>query len=325
MDQPRRLLLIINPISGTHDKDDIYKTVSSQLDSEKYQLAVHWTEGPGDATMKAREAAESGFYGVLVAGGDGTVNEVAIGIRGTDTAMGIIPCGSGNGMARHIGINTDVKAAIDVINEGHVASVDYGSVNDRLFLCTCGVGFDAAVSERFAREARRGRLSYIKSTLMEFMAYHPQEYQISFPDGTVITEKAFLVAICNASQYGNNAYIAPHASIRDGMLDITIVHSGSPLTTALVGVDLLTGFIDHNMLIDTFRAPALTITRHSAGPIHADGEPLDGDATLNVMCHHGGLRMFTPAREPKFMPLITPMQSFFNDLNADIRNILKGK
>lgn len=325
MTEPKRLLLIINPISGTHDKHELDHAVRAYLSQYGYVVDTFWTTGPGTATYKAREASDRGYYGVIVAGGDGTLNEVACGLRGSQTTMGIIPCGSGNGLARHLGMGIDFRTALGVIAEGYIADVDYGSVNDRPFLCTCGVGFDAAVSERFAAAPRRGRLSYIKSTLQEFVKYKPDEYVISLPGGQVITEKAFLVAVCNASQYGNNAYIAPGASIRDGMLDVTIVHSGSPLSTAIVGVDLLTGFISHNMLIDTLRTPALSITRSEPGPIHADGDPVEAPALLEIKCHAGALRLFAPPRELQFKPIITPMQSLLSDVSNDLRNLLKRK
>lgn len=325
MEQPdRQLLLIINPISGTHSKADLDHYVTDRLTDAGYRVETSWTSGPGDASAMARRAADKGYYGVVVAGGDGTVNEAACGLRDTDTALGIIPCGSGNGLARHIGLGADFEAGIRVISQNRIVNADYGSVNDRTFLCTCGVGFDAAVTERFARQPRRGKLSYIKSTLQEFIEYHPQEYRISLSDGTEITDRAFLVAVCNVSQYGNNAYIAPHASIRDGLLDVTIIHSGSPLTTALVGVDLLTGFIDKNMLIDTFRTNALTIRRSEDGPIQIDGEPADLEGPLNVVCHSGGLRLFAPEREKEFKPIITPVQSLISDINSDLKNIIKN-
>ena len=124
---------------------------------------------------------------------------------------------------------------------------------DRHFSAPSGVGFDAAVSAKFDKAGRRGRLTYLRNTFLEYMSYHPETYTIRAA-GKVMTDKAFLVAVCNASQYGNNAYIAPHASMTDGLLDVTVIHYGSPLTTALVGVDLLTGFIERNMLIHTFQS-----------------------------------------------------------------------
>lgn len=318
----KRLRLIINPISGTHSKDELALTVVSTLEPAGFIVETVTTECRGDATRLAGEAAtRPDIYGVLVAGGDGTVNEVARALMGSDTAMGIIPCGSGNGLARHLGLSMDVAASLQVVIADNVTAIDCGMVNDKPFFCTFGVGFDAAVSERFSREPKRGRISYIKSAIREFINFSPEEYVISLPDGKVLTENAFLVAVCNASQYGNNAYIAPHASIVDGLFDVTIIHSGSPLTTALVGIDLLTGFIDHNMLIDRFRAPALTIRRKAVGPMHIDGEPMRSPLEMNLTCMPGRLRVFKPEKDQVFKPILTPMQAFFSDLAVDLKHI----
>lgn len=319
--EPKRLYLIINPKAGTHKKGDIERLARAELEPLGYDLTVYRTIGPGDATVRAREAITAGYYGVLVAGGDGTINEVASGLKGSDVPMGILPCGSGNGLARHLGLKMNVEGGLDVVREDNIISVDYGMVNNLPFFCTFGVGFDAAVSERFAQQPRRGRISYIKSTLHEFLTYAPEEYTISLPDGTILTEKAFLLAVCNASQYGNNAYIAPNASITDGLFDITIVHSGSPITTALVGLDLMTGFIDRNLLIDRFRAKALTITRKNPGPMHIDGEPMVSPCKMEITCHHSELRLFAPTKEKTFMPILTPVQSFLSDLTVDLKHL----
>lgn len=321
----KRLRLIINPISGTRDKDDVVAVANAILQPAGFEVEPVWTQGRGDATRFATEAVAHGFYGVLVAGGDGTINEVARGLKGSNVAMGIIPCGSGNGLARHLGLKMEVEASLDVVKEDNVIAVDYGTVNEMPFFCTFGVGFDAAVSERFAREPRRGRVSYIRSAVREFLNFAPEDYTISLPDGTVLTEKAFLVAVCNASQYGNNAYIAPNASITDGLFDVTIVHSGSPLTTALVGLDLMTGFIDHNMLIDRFRANALSIKRNAPGPMHIDGEPMVSPSEMSIKCHHGELRMFSPTKEKAFTPLLTPVQSFLSDMTLDLKHLIFKK
>ena len=141
----------------------------------------------------------------------------------------------------------DISLALDIIMNDNIVASDYGTVNGLPFFCTFGMGFDAAVSHRFARQSRRGLLSYVKSAISEYVQFRPQTYALS-ANGKVLTEKAFLVAVCNASQWGNNAYIAPHASITDGLLDITIVHSGSPIDAAVMGMDIFTGFINKNTM-----------------------------------------------------------------------------
>ena len=266
----KQALLIINPVSGTSRKEGLEERVAERLGREGIAVTTRRTASADDATTFAREAVDKGFDMVLAAGGDGTVNETANALCGTGVAFGIIPCGSGNGLARHLNIPVDVRAALEIIAEGRTEVCDHGDVNGRNFFCTFGVGFDAAVSHKFAESKRRGKLTYLSNTFREYITYRPDEYVIS-ANGEVITERAFVVAVCNASQYGNNAYIAPQASITDGLLDVTIIHYGNLLSTALVGLDLMNGSIERNMLIHAFRASSLTIERKNPGPAHLDG------------------------------------------------------
>lgn len=320
----RRLLLIINPISGLGSKETFEPLVRKTLEPIGYEVKTVYTCARGDATRLARQAVKEGYYGVLAAGGDGTVNETARALCHTDTILGIIPCGSGNGLARHLGIPIDPASAVRIIAEGHVTESDFGAVNGRPFFCTFGVGFDAAVSSNFARQHRRGPLTYIRSTIAEYIKFHPQVYTVS-ANGHVLTEKAFLIAVCNASQYGNNAYIAPCASITDGELDITIIHAGNPLDTAMVGMDLFTGYINQNTLIHSFRAPAAVIYRQQTGPAHLDGEPLTIDDTMEIKCHPAGLRIFTPEQEVVFRPLITPIENAARDIACSVTRLFNRK
>lgn len=316
MDSPR-YLLIINPISGTGNKRGLAEFVEHQLANAGISLDVAYTAGHGDATKFTHEAVDKGYAAVLAAGGDGTVNETAKALCGTHTALGIIPSGSGNGLARHLGIPIDPAAAIKIILRNNIVDCDYGTANGHPFFCTFGVGFDAAVSDKFAKQKRRGKLSYIRSAISEYVSYNPQIYTIS-ANGQILTQKAFIVACCNASQYGNNAYIAPTASITDGLLDITIVHAGTPLDTAMVGVDLFTGYINRNTMIHTFRTPAAVIYRTGEGPAHLDGEPVSMDDIMDVKCHHNAIRIFTSPDRGHFRPLITPIQSAFSDIGTAI-------
>lgn len=315
-----RYLLIINPISGTGNKRGLAEFVQRQLASAGITLDVVYTTGHGDATKFTLDAVDKGYAAVIAAGGDGTVNETARALCGKRTALGIIPSGSGNGLARHLGIPIDPRSAINIILKDNIVDCDYGTANGEPFFCTFGVGFDAAVSDKFAKQKRRGKLSYIRSAISEYVSYNPQVYTIS-ANGQILTQKAFIVACCNASQYGNNAYIAPTASITDGLLDITIVHAGTPLDTAMVGVDLFTGYINRNTMIHTFRTPSAIIYRTGKGPAHLDGEPVSMEEIMTVKCHHNALRIFTPAGRSRFRPIITPIQSALNDLGSTIGRI----
>lgn len=314
--------LIINPISGTANKDGLDRYVIDTLEPKGWEIETTFTQAHGDATRLAAEAVEKRYDAVFAAGGDGTVNESAAALCGSETALGIIPCGSGNGLARHLAIPIDIREGVKVIGDEEPRSIDYATVNDKKFFCTFGVGFDAAVSAAFAGKKRRGKLTYLQSTFETYAKYEPELYTIS-ANGQRITEKAFLVAVCNASQYGNNAYIAPSATIDDGLLDVTIIHAGNPLSTALVGVDMLTGMLERNVLIHTFRAPSITIGRTRPGAVHLDGEPMDLTNTLNIVCHHKQLRVFAPSMLPEFKPIITPASAMFADLKIAINKLFQ--
>ena len=316
--------LIINPISGTRSKAGLDDQVKEMLAPLGWSVEVVYTQCHGDATRLASDAVGLGYDAVFAAGGDGTINETAAALCGSRTVLGIIPCGSGNGLARHLGIPIDIKEGIKVILENHPMPIDFATVNDRKFFCTFGVGFDAAVSAAFARKKTRGKFTYLQSTFETYANYEPEYYTIS-ANGKMLTKKAFLVAVCNASQYGNNAYIAPTASITDGLLDITIIHAGTPFDTALVGMDLFTGYINSNTMIHTFRAPSAVIYRQSEGPAHLDGEPVTIDDTMAIKCHANALPIFTPSREIEFRPIITPIENALKDLASSFNRLIARK
>lgn len=312
--------LVINPISGTRSKEGLDQYVASRLSPLGWEIETVYTRCHGDATRLGLEAVDRGYDAVFAAGGDGTVNETAAALCGSQTALGIIPCGSGNGLARHLGIPIDVKEGVKVLEQEKAHAIDYATVGERKFFCTFGVGFDAAVSEAFAKKKTRGKLTYFQSTFQTYARFQPELYTIS-ANGKTLTERAFLVAVCNASQYGNNAYIAPHASIDDGLLDVTIIHAGNTLSTALVGFDMLTGMIEKNVLIETFRTPSLTIFRSADGPAHLDGEPIQLGTTLDIDCHHAQLNVISAPGEPRITPFITPATAMFNDFKLAVGNL----
>ena len=228
MADKKRIVFIVNPVSGTSGKNFVLRLIEDYLDKSQYDYEVMKTEYVGHATELAKQASVHGTDIVCAIGGDGTVNEVAAGLIHTQTALAIIPSGSGNGLARHLRIPTDPLSAIKIINRGLTLPMDYGVVNKRPFFCTCGVGFDAFISQRFAESGKRGPVSYIENVLNSSLNYHPETYDLDIvnnSDGEEVHQiyKAFLISFANASQYGNNAYIAPSASVRDGLLDVTII------------------------------------------------------------------------------------------------------
>ena len=223
----KSVTFIVNPLSGTHKKGEIPDIISQALDKTKFDYKVLFTEYAGHAAELTRNAVK-GYTDIVVAvGGDGTVNEVARSLVHTSTALGIIPCGSGNGLARHLCIPMDIRKAIAIINQCKIDLLDYGVINDLPFFCTCGMGFDAFISLKFAGAGKRGPITYVENVLKEGLKYQPETYIVQDETGTK-QYKAFLIACANASQYGNNAFIAPQASMTDGLMDVIIME---PFTT----------------------------------------------------------------------------------------------
>jgi YegS/Rv2252/BmrU family lipid kinase len=279
---------VVNPISGTQSKKAILKWIDERMDRSIYDYSIVKTEYAGHATQIAASAAQDKVDVVVAIGGDGTINEIARSLVHTDTALGIIPCGSGNGLARHLRIPMEPKAAIDVINQGNRLCIDYGKINNIPFFCTCGVGFDAFVSLKFADSGKRGLLTYLENTLHESLTYQPETYEIENEEGTV-KYKAWMIACGNASQYGNNAYIAPHASLTDGLMDVTIMEPFTVLDVPSLSFQLFNKTIDQNSRVKTMRAKKIKIHRTQDGVMHFDGDPLMAGKELEVEIIPSGL------------------------------------
>ncbi len=322
MQSRQKLMAVINPISGAVDKDSVPGIIERSIDHTLFDVDVRFTQYASHATKLAQEAIDKGYYGVIAIGGDGTINETATALRDTSTALGIVPCGSGNGLARHLNIPMNIEKALSIINLRHIEDLDYCTVNDRPFFCTCGVGFDALVSEKFAQAGRRGPMTYLQKALSEYLKYRSEVYVIETADKT-ITEKAFIIACGNASQYGNNAYIAPKASMNDGLIDVTVILPFTPIDTAIMGLLLFTKHLDQDTNIHSFRTSELTIRRPRPEMMHIDGEPIMMDADLHIRCHKGGIKIFLPeeeteARKNILSPIEDGFWAFVNAIRSEL-------
>lgn len=317
MTQKKKIVFIANPISGTQDKKQILQCAEQTVDRERYLPSFRMTEHAGHAVELAAEAVAEGADIVVAIGGDGTINEVARSVRHTRAALGILPCGSGNGLARHLQIPMETKGAMEVLNEGATESVDYGTINDMPFFCTCGVGFDAFVSLKFAAAGRRGPLTYLENTLHECLSYEPETYEIETDDGTR-KYKAFLIACANASQYGNNAYIAPRASLDDGLMDVTVLEPFTVLDVPALAYQLFNRTIDQHSRIKTFRCQSLHIRRAKEGVIHYDGDPVMAGRDIRVKIIPQGIRMIVNKRGEGSQPATLPqiISEYFSEVNA---------
>lgn len=285
-----KLLFIINPVSGTVDKQEIEAAIDQYADHDKFVVEKVYTAYAGHAAELSRQAATDGVAIVVAVGGDGTVNEVGKGLVYTDTALGILPCGSGNGLARHLLLPMNVRKCIEIINAAEIHRLDYGTINDYPFFCTCGMGFDAFISEQFAKAGKRGPITYVQKVLEAGLKYRPQTYVLSV-DGSTMQYKAFLISVANASQYGNNCYIAPQASMSDGLLDVVIMEPFDMMDAPQISLDLFNKTLDKNSKIKTFQTKHIHVCRQQEGVIHYDGEPVMTGREIDIMLHEKGISM----------------------------------
>ncbi len=318
----KKILFIINPISGNVNKASTPEKIKKYLDSERFDYEIKETQYAGHATDLAREASRSGIDIAVAVGGDGTVNEVARGIIHTQTALGIIPCGSGNGLARHLFIPVNVKRSINILNQCEIHDLDYGVINGYPFFCTCGMGFDAFVSMKFAEAGKRGPITYVQKVLEESLNYKPETYEIE-DDTDKGSYKAFLISCANASQYGNNAYIAPQASMSDGLMDVIIMEPFDVLEAPQIAIDMFSKTLDKSSKIKTFRTKNLHIRRSQPGVIHFDGDPVMTGADIDIHLEEKGIKIVVNSEGDKSLrqpnAIQTTAAELFNDINY-IRN-----
>ena len=272
MTAPSTVLAIINPLSGTTSaaqKARLRDTFLRRADALGYASEAVLTTHPGHATELAAAAVDRGINQVLAIGGDGTINETARSLRRSVTALGIVPIGSGNGLARHLGIPLNPVRAIERALNGRPVVIDSAEINEHPFFCTAGFGFEAHVAHAFAQQPVRGLPTYIRTAFQAFRAYRPGRFVI---DGR--EEDLFSLTFANAGQFGNNAWMAPTANIADGRLEQCEMR---PFPVALTGLLMWRLFNKTLNQSSYWRSRSITqVTVQTDGPllIHADGEPL---------------------------------------------------
>lgn len=314
----KKILFIVNPKSGVQSKSNLPRMVEKYIDHNRFDLHIEKTAYAGHASEIAAMAVKDGFDVVVAVGGDGTINEVARSLVHTGTALGVIPCGSGNGFARHLGIPIDIRKSIEFINNSKVTTIDYGRLNGNPFFCACGVGFDALVSDDFAKGSHRGLASYVQKTLVDWVKYEPEVYEV-VADSVKKKYKAFIIACGNASQYGNNAYITPFASMRDGLLSVSILEPFTSIEVPLVVAQLFSNKIDKNSHVTTLSTRKLTIKRASAGPVHYDGEPATMDAVLDIEVVPEGLKVLAKPTWDGTCEIMPLHKQFFDAIAGTIK------
>lgn len=291
--QAKKIHIIINPVSGTTRKKQVAERAKELLAPERFDIEVNMTEYAGHGFEIASQAVANGADYVVAVGGDGTVNEVGRALLNTDCAMGIIPLGSGNGLARDLHISTNLDKALSIINNEKVITMDYGKANDKIFFCTCGVGFDAQVAGKIKGLKDRGLKMYMETMTTTFFKYHPEVYEVVTPQGT-IRDTFFLVTCANTGQYGYNAYIAPHADVQDGKLSISILKPLSLLDTPILGLQMFSKTLEKNKKLIAFKTSEITIKRACRGLIHLDGDALIMDKDIHVKIYPKGLKVLVP-------------------------------
>ena len=290
-----RIGFIINPISGTKNKLNYDIKIKKFFIDSSIIPTIELTKKAGDATEIAKLYVSKPFDAIIVVGGDGTINEVVNGIGESGVPMGIVPSGSGNGIARHLGISMILRKALEIIKQGEVQPIDLLCINDKLSVNVSGLGFDALVAHKFQNIEKRGLVSYLKIIVSEFLAYKPQSYSLTI-DGKEYNRDAFLISIANSSQFGNNAFISPSSSVSDGEMDICIVKPFLKIESPLVIEQLMTGRLDKGKYLEVIRAKEVVIKQESE-IFHIDGDPFENGRSVNVRIIPSALNMIIPKRK----------------------------
>jgi len=290
----KSLVCIINPIAGKGNGKTVADLINANIDKEVYDCTFRYTEYAGHAGVIAAEAAAEGVDVVVAVGGDGTVNEIASSLSGTNTALAIVPRGSGNGLAYHLDLPYNIRKDVAIINRGRSIRIDTATFNGHPFFCTCGVGYDAKVAMDYANAGTRGLVTYVRKTIEAWHNYKPHKFHIT-TDTADFEVSAFLVTVGNANQWGNHYHITPEASLQDGLLDITIFHPFNLIEAIPIPIQLLDSHIYHNSKVDSTRSSKVRIEyipdadSTSQTEAHFDGEAFMTDPVMEIACIPGNL------------------------------------
>lgn len=303
----RKILFIINPVSGIGRHKSLEEIIHSEMDKENWEVSVAYTNHKGHAIEISQNNA--GIFDVIVAvGGDGTVNEVGRGLIGSTTALGIIPTGSGNGLARFLKIPFKVNKAVQVLNQLQIKAIDVIKINEYHSLNVAGIGFDAFISHKFANRKNRGPLAYMQLITKEFANYKSSKYRVTIGEKTQVWD-AFLISFANSSQWGNNIHIAPQARIDDGLIDVCLIRDFPKVTAPALLISLLDQSIDKNKYDVIVKAPSVTVEHETNLLGHVDGEPVNLGTRVDVEIMPLALKVAAPPAHLKqaqnmFSPLI---------------------
>ncbi len=288
-----KIAFIINPIAGGKNKFHFSQTIEKNLDLSKFEYQIIQTERVNHAFDLTKIAIQEGAQIVVAVGGDGTINEIAAALVGTQTKLAIIPFGSGNGLARALKIPMNTSKALSIINQTNSDLIDVAKLNDNFFFNMSGLGFDAHISHVFSKDKKRGLLGYIKATFRELKNYQSENYQINI-DGKLINERAFILSIANSSQYGNEAHIAPRAQLHDGLLDLIIVKPFPLILMPIMAFRLFTKSADRSKYLISLQGKSIQISNNKKSVIHLDGEAKLINESINISIQPLALNVIVP-------------------------------
>ena len=297
---PRKFIYLINPISGTKDKDAVLELIKKRTLYEKIPFEVLATVADGNYGFLLNKIRQEAITDVIICGGDGTINKVTDAVKDSAVNIGIVPMGSGNGLALTAGIPADAGKALDIIFAGKAAFVDGFYINKQFSCMLCGLGFDAQVAHDFAKQSKRGLMTYVAQTIKNFFSARPYQFVVHIKDLEIKTD-AFFISIANSNQFGNNVTIAPRASISDGLLDIVIVNKMSKLRLLYS----LTRQITAGKITNTrkqyrgkdifyFQVKKLDIDNIENAPLHIDGDPAETASRFSVGIVEKAFKLLQP-------------------------------
>ena len=291
------LAFIINPAAGSSRRGsgsaDLVGAIRRCCAAAGADHEVAFTERPGHGRELAAALAGRGFSPVVAWGGDGTVNEVASALMRRDAVLGIVPAGSGNGLARELGISLRPGEAIETALRGRDRVIDVGELAGRPFVNLAGVGLPASVADLFARLSGRGLAGYVLATARELLRYRSERYAVATRERT-IEQPALFIELANGRQYGNGAVVAPHARLDDGRLDLVSVDPIGPARAAWGLWRLFNGTIDRHSYVHCSRVDRVTVSADRPLRFHVDGEPVRGGCRLSATVHPAALRVRVP-------------------------------
>jgi len=297
----RKIVYIINPVSGTKSKSDLQKFIEAETKQKDIPFFIFPSVADGNYSFLHSIINEEKITDIVIAGGDGTISSVVGSLLNEDVDFGIIPCGSGNGLAHTAKISKQPAKALDIIFNGKASAIDGFFVNDRFACMLAGLGFDAKVAHEFADHPKRGLITYAQLTLRNFFSINPFRFELKF-ENTKLDIDAFFISIANSNQFGNNFTIAPKASLSDGLLDIVIVTSQNKVSFVLQTLKQMAGWnvleassvVTKKSGVIYFQTDKVMVINHALAPLHIDGDPAETPAKLAVEIKKKCFRLIQP-------------------------------